>query len=143
MPTPSTALVPLRAALLAMLLVVGACAALLFGHALETGHGGPAVHGPSLSAVADGGVAPAASAVSEASASSAAPVAPDGSGEGLLALCLGVGCAIVLLLAGLRLRAAPLLLARRLGAAWWRPLPRPLAAPAPSVALDALGISRT
>lgn len=141
MPTPSTALVPLRAALLAMLLVVGTCAALLFGHALEAGHGGPAAQRASLSAAAvDGVVAVEASAVS---AASAAPSSPDDGGEGLLALCLGVGCAIVLLLAGVRLRAAPLRLARRLGGARRHPRPRPLDAPAPAVALDALGISRT
>ncbi|MCD1571339.1 hypothetical protein [Agromyces mediolanus] len=141
MPTPSTALVPLRAALLAMLLVVGTCAALLFGHALEAGHGGPAAQRASLSAAAvDGVVAVEASAVS---AASAAPSSPDDGGEGLLALCLGVGCAIVLLLAGVRLRAAPLRLARGLGGARRHPRPRPLDAPAPAVALDALGISRT
>lgn len=141
MPTPSTALVPLRAALLAMLLVVGTCAALLFGHALEAGHGGPAAQRASLSAAAvDGVVAVEASAVS---AASAAPSSPDDGGEGLLALCLGVGCAIVLLLAGVRLRAAPLRLARRLGGARRHPRPRPLDAPAPAVALDGLGISRT
>lgn len=144
MPTPSTALVPLRAALLAMLLVVGTCAALLFGHALEAGHGGPAAQRASLSAAAvDGVVAVEASAVSASSAVSAAPSAPDDGGEGLLALCLGVGCAIVLLLAGVRLRAAPLRLARRLGGARRHPRPRPLDAPAPAVALDAIGISRT
>lgn len=141
MPTPSTALVPLRAALLAMLLVVGTCAALLFGHALEAGHGGPAAQRASLSAAAvDGVVAVEASPVS---AASAAPSSPDDGGEGLLALCLGVGCAIVLLLAGVRLRAAPLRLARRLGGARRHLRPRPLDAPAPAVALDALGISRT
>ncbi|GAA2447633.1 hypothetical protein [Agromyces soli] len=138
MPTSQTALVPLRVALLAMLLVVGTCAALLFGHALETGHAGPAAHGPSLSSTAADGVV-----VVEASAVSSAPAAPHDDGEGLLALCLGVGCAIVLLLVGLRLRAAPLLRARRSV----RPLRctplRPLAGPTPPVALDALGISRT
>jgi len=134
-PTPSTALVPLRAALLAMLLVVGTCAALLFGHALEAGHAGPAAHGSSLSApAAYGGVAVEASS---------SPAAPDSSGDGLLALCLGVGCAIVLLLVGPRLRAAPVLLARRSVRLQRRTPQRPPAGPAPAVALDALGISRT
>lgn len=141
---PPRAIVPLRAALLAMLLVVGTCLALLFGHTLDSAHAAPSGPGPSVAVSADVDAVPGVVAALEASAPSVGvPGEPGAGGEGLLALCLGVGCAIVLLFVGLRLRAAPRVRSRHVTRAVRRRPMRALVASIPSVSLDALGISRT
>ncbi|MFK4729634.1 hypothetical protein ROT00_08115 [Agromyces mediolanus] len=144
MPMPPRAIVPLRAALLAMLLVVGTCLALLFGHTLDSAHAAPAGPGPSAAVSANAVAVPGAVGALEASAPSiGVPGEPGDGGEGLLALCLGVGCAIVLLFVGLRLGAAPRVRSWRVARAVRRRPMRALVASTASVSLDALGISRT